>query len=66
MVEPRKSATSLVALKEEFLQFLKNEPIKFKELESEFCNHDLFFLGNITAYLNDLNTQLQEKYLQIF
>ena len=33
-----------VALKEEALQFLKNEPKKFKELESECWNHDLFFL----------------------
>ena len=55
-----------VALKEEVLQFLKNEPKTFKELESEPWNHDLFFLCDITAHLNDLNTQLQGKDLLIF
>ena len=54
-----------VALKEEVLQFLKNEPKTFKELESEPWNHDLFFLCDITAHLNDLNTQLQGKDLLI-
>ena len=43
-----------VALKEEVLQFLKNEPKKFEELESESWNHDLLFLCDITAHLNDL------------
>ena len=55
-----------VALKEEVLQFLKNEPKTFKKLESEPWNHDLFFLCDITAYLNDLNTQFQGKDLLIF
>ena len=55
-----------VALKEEFLQFLKNEPKKFEEFESESWNHDLFLLCDITAHLNDLNTQLQGKDLIIF
>ena len=46
-----------VALKEEVLQFLRNEPKKFEELESKSWNHDLLFLCDITAHLNDLNTQ---------
>ena len=50
-----------VALKEEVLQFLRNEPKKFEDLESESWNHDLFFLCDITAHLNNLNTQLKEK-----
>ena len=54
------------ALKEEVLQFLKNEPKKFKKLESKSWNHDLFLLCDITAHLNDLNTQLQGKNLLIF
>ena len=55
-----------VALKEKVLPFLKNEPKKFEELESESWNHDLYFLCDITAHLNDLNTQLQGKDLLIF
>ena len=55
-----------VALKEEVLQFLKNKPKKFEELESESCNPDLFFLCDITANLNNLNTQLKGKDLLIF
>ena len=43
-----------VALKKKVLQFLKNEPKKFEELESESWNHNLFFLCDITAHLNDL------------
>ena len=55
-----------VALKEEISQFLKNDSKKFEELESEPWNHDLFFLCDITAHLNDLNMQLQGKELIIF
>ena len=55
-----------VALKEEALQFLKNEPKKFKELESESWNHDSFFLCDITAHLNNVNTELKGKNLLIF
>ena len=55
-----------VTLKEEVLQFLKNESKMFKELESESWNYDIFFLYDITAHLNDLNTQLQGKDLPIF
>ena len=44
-----------VALKKEVLQFFKNEQKKFKKLESESWNHDLFFRCDITALLNDLN-----------
>ena len=54
------------ALKDKVLQFLQNEPKKFEELESESWNHDLFFLCDITAHLNNLNTQLQGKDLLIF
>ena len=54
-----------VAFKEKVWQFLKNEPKKFEERKSESWNHDLFFLCNITAHLNDLNTQLQRKDLLI-
>ena len=55
-----------VALKEEVLQFLKNETKKLEGLENESWNHDLFFLYDITAPLNDLNTQLHGKNLLIF
>ena len=55
-----------VTLKEEVLQFLKNKPKKFEELESESSNYDLLFLCDIAAHLNDLNTQLQGKDLLIF
>ena len=55
-----------VALKEEISQFLKNDSKKFEELESEPWNHDLFFLCDITAHLNDLNMQPQGKELIIF
>ena len=51
----------LVYHTEEVLQFLKNEPQKFEELESESWNHNLFFLCDITFHLNDFNTQPQGK-----
>ena len=50
-----------VALKEEVLQFLKNEPKKFEKFKRQSWNHDLFFLCDINAHLNDLNTQIQGK-----
>ena len=54
------------ALKEKVLQFLKNETKNFEERKSESWNHDLFFLCDITAHLNDINTQLYGKDLLIF
>ena len=56
----------LVYHTKEVLQFLKNEPQKFEELDSESWNHNLFFLCDITFHVNDLNTQLQGKDLLIF
>ena len=50
-----------VALKQELLQFLGNKPKQLEKLESESWNHDLFLLCDITAHVNDLNTQLQGK-----
>jgi hypothetical protein len=50
-----------VALKDQIAKFLQNEPRKFQQLENESWNHDLFFLCDITAHLNDLNIQLQVK-----
>jgi hypothetical protein len=50
-----------VALKEQVAKFLQNEPRKFQQLENESWNHDLFFLCDITAHLNDLNIQLHGK-----
>ena len=55
-----------VALKEEVLQFLKNQPKKFEGLESEFWNHVLFFSCDVAAHLNGLNAQLLGKDLLIF
>ena len=66
MVEARKSATAFCYFEKGSFTFLKNESKKFEEPESESCNHDLFFLCDITAHLSDLNTQLQGKHLLIF
>ncbi|XP_075443375.1 general transcription factor II-I repeat domain-containing protein 2-like [Ascaphus truei] len=55
-----------VALKEEVVQFLEQEPRKFPELEDESWNHDLFFFCDITTHLNNLNIEHQGKNKLIF
>ena len=47
------------------VQFIKNEPKTFEELENESWSHDLFFLYDIATHLNNLKLQLQRKNLLI-
>ena len=55
-----------IALKPEISKFLETEPKEFSKLNDSSWNEDLFFLGNITFYLNDLNIKLQGKGKLIF
>ena len=48
-----------VALKEEVLEFLKNEPKKFEKLESESWNHDLFLM--ISLLIRTISTRSFRK-----
>ena len=47
-----------IALKPEISKFLETEPKEFFELNDSSGNEDLFFLGDITSQLNDLNIKL--------
>nr|XP_039256406.1 general transcription factor II-I repeat domain-containing protein 2-like [Styela clava] len=55
-----------ISLKTEITTFLKTEYKVFSELNDSSWNEDLFFLGDITSHLNDLNIQLQGKRKLIF
>ena len=55
-----------IALKPEISKFLETEPKEFSELNDSSWNEDLFFLGDITSHLNDLNIKLQGKGKLIF
>ena len=55
-----------IALKPEISKFLETEFKEFSELNDSSWNEDLFFFGNITFYLNDLNIELQGKGKLIF
>ena len=53
-------------MKPEISKFLETEPKEFSELNDSSENEDLFFLGDITSQLNDLNIKLQRKGKLIF
>ena len=55
-----------IAFKDEIAVFLETESQKFPELHDSSWNEDLFFLGDITSHLNDLNIKLQGKEKLIF
>ena len=48
-------------MKPEISRFLETEPKEFSQLNDSSWNEDLFFLGDITSHLNDLNIKLQGK-----
>ena len=44
-----------IALKPDISKFLETKPKEFSELNDSSWNEDLFFIGDITSHLNDLN-----------